>query len=414
MMAMEKPILVLCIDRDNDLFEKAKIHGPVVGRDENIKAATKLALADPEDPDANAIFFTIKIADELRKDDKKVIIATLTGSKKLGYTADLEISKQLDKIIEETHVESCIFVSDGSADEEILPIIKSRIKIDSSKVVVIKQAKELEKTYFVILEKLKDPYYTKIILGVPALLIFMLSIASQFGYGWQPIGILIGLYLIIKGFGLDESVGEVLKEFNFSIDKTSWIAYISAMVLFVVSIVAIYQSYLDALTKPLYGEKIYAYALRSGLLIIPWALLLLIVGKTLDARAEKRKFIITKYALYGSAIMLTTMLLKIGSDWVLNLAPPYVSFSDFLITILISIAAGYVVVQVVKIIREETLREMKLDGKETIGETGTYIGKVVGVNMKDGYIIVQTPFERKINITLENISSISEKVVVRQ
>ena len=43
---MKKPILVLCVDRDNDLFEKAKVHGPIIGREENLNAATKLALID--------------------------------------------------------------------------------------------------------------------------------------------------------------------------------------------------------------------------------------------------------------------------------------------------------------------------------------------------------------------------------
>lgn len=411
---MANPILVLCIDRDNDLFEKAKIHGPVIGREENVKAATRLALADPEDPDSNAIFSTVKTYDELKKEEKEVVIATLTGSKKLGHVADREVAKQLDKVLDETHAENCVFVSDGAADEEILPIIKSRIKIDSVKVVVIKQAKELEKTYFVILEKLRDPYYARIIIGVPAILIFLFSIASQFGYGWQPIGIIIGLYLLLKGFGIDDSIGQVVKEFSFSIDKTSWIAYISAMVLLAVSVIAMYQAYVDALAKPLYGEKVFAYVLKSGLLIVPWALLFILVGKALDARAEKRKFVITRYGLYGSAIMLTTMMLKIGSDWVLNLKPPYVSFADFLITILMSLAAGYVAIQAIRIIREEVLGEMKLEGKEAIGESGTYLGKIVGVNMKEGYVVVQTPFERKMNILLDDITSIAEKVVVRQ
>ncbi|VVB98327.1 Uncharacterised protein [uncultured archaeon] len=252
-------------------------------------------------------------------------------------------------------------------------------------------------------------------LGVPALLILMLSIASQFGYGWQHIGIIVGLYLLLKGFGIDESLGQMVGEFNFSIDKTSWIAYIAAVALLAVSGVAMYQSYLSAVAIPLYGEKIAAYVLsKSVLLIMPWALLLILVGKALDARTEKRKFVITRYALYGSAIVLTAMMLKIGSDWVLNLEPPYVSFSDFLLTIALSVVAGYVAIQAIRIIREEALGEMKLEGKEAIGESGTYIGKVVGVNMKEGFLVVQTPFERKMNITIDDITSVADKVVVKQ
>ncbi len=411
---MANPILVLCIDLDNDLYEKAKIHGPVIGREENVKAATRLALADPQDPDANAIFSAVKVFDELKKEEKSAVIATLTGSRKLGHVADREVSKQLDKVLDETHAESCVFVSDGAADEEIIPIIKSRIKIDSAKVVVIRQAKELEKTYFVILEKLKDPYYAKILIGVPAIVIFMLSLASQFGYGWQPIGIIIGLYLILRSFGVEEHIVQIAREFSFSINKTSWIAYISAIALLSVSTVAMYQAYVDALALPLYGEKIFAYVLRSGLLIIPWALLFILVGNALDAMAEKRKFVITRYALYGSAIMLTTMLLKIGSDWVLNLEPPYVSFPDFLLAIVMSLIAGYAAIQAIRIIREEALREMKLEGKEAIEESGTYLGKIIGVNMREGFLVVQTPFERKMNVNLDDITGVAEKVMVRQ
>ena len=56
---MDRPILVLCIDRDNDLFEKAKVSGPLIGREKNIKGAIALSLADPEDPDSNAIYYAV-------------------------------------------------------------------------------------------------------------------------------------------------------------------------------------------------------------------------------------------------------------------------------------------------------------------------------------------------------------------
>ena len=58
--------LILCVDRDNDLGAKAGVKTPVLGREENINAALNLALQDPEEPDANAIFEAIKIYDQLR------------------------------------------------------------------------------------------------------------------------------------------------------------------------------------------------------------------------------------------------------------------------------------------------------------------------------------------------------------
>jgi putative membrane protein len=47
--------LVLCVDRDDDLGEKAKVTSPVVGRKSNLKALIALGIEDPEDSDANVI-----------------------------------------------------------------------------------------------------------------------------------------------------------------------------------------------------------------------------------------------------------------------------------------------------------------------------------------------------------------------
>jgi putative membrane protein len=104
---MKRPILVLCIDRDNDLFEKGKVSGPLVGRERNLEGATALALADPEDPDSNAIFYSVMMFDKMRGEGHSVEIVTLTGDRKLGYKADREISSQLDKIISEFNPTSC-------------------------------------------------------------------------------------------------------------------------------------------------------------------------------------------------------------------------------------------------------------------------------------------------------------------
>ncbi len=180
---MKRPILIICIDRDNDLYDKVKIGGPVVGRENNLNAALKLAVADPQDSDVNAIFYSIKIYDEMVKENQQVEVVTLTGDKHLDYKADKKISSQLDRVIQELNPTSCIFVSDGASDEEVFPIIRSRLKIDSTKIVFVKQAKELEKTYFVLLEKLKDPYYARILIGIPALLILLFSISDYLGLG---------------------------------------------------------------------------------------------------------------------------------------------------------------------------------------------------------------------------------------
>ena len=58
-------LLVICVDRDNDVGEKTGLETPVVGRNACIEAAQKLALEDPEDADSNAIFSAIKTYEDL-------------------------------------------------------------------------------------------------------------------------------------------------------------------------------------------------------------------------------------------------------------------------------------------------------------------------------------------------------------
>jgi hypothetical protein len=63
----EKRILILCVDRDGDLGTKAGIKTPLVGRTVNLDAAVSLALKDPEEPDANAMFEAVSLYDRLQR-----------------------------------------------------------------------------------------------------------------------------------------------------------------------------------------------------------------------------------------------------------------------------------------------------------------------------------------------------------
>src|ERR671926_1404762 len=77
-------ILVLCIDRDDDIGAKAGMDTPVVGRDSCIDAGIKLAIEDPEDSDANAIFAAIKSYEELISKGYNAEVALVAGKFKRG------------------------------------------------------------------------------------------------------------------------------------------------------------------------------------------------------------------------------------------------------------------------------------------------------------------------------------------
>src|SRR5438132_1362909 len=66
-------ILVLCVDRDDDIGVKTGIKTPLIGREANLNAATKLGLADPEDSDVNALLSAISTYDGLVRDGRLAV-----------------------------------------------------------------------------------------------------------------------------------------------------------------------------------------------------------------------------------------------------------------------------------------------------------------------------------------------------
>ncbi|MEM2948441.1 MAG: DUF373 family protein [Candidatus Anstonellales archaeon] len=407
-------MLVIATDVDNDLWEKAKVKGPVFGREENLKAATRMALADPEDPDANVMFKAINIYDEIKKREKDVEIVTLTGDKSLGIRASREIAKQLDKVLKTHPSESCVVVSDGAGDETIMHVIKSRMKVEGNVVVFVKQAKELEKTYFVILEKLKDPYYAKIIFGIPALIILLISIMFLFNIPWQYLGIVIGTYLVLKGFGVDERIAEVFGGLQVSKDRAINLIFITGIsALSLISLWMAYQAYIYGVAYGLIGISLYAYTLDAFVLMFSWVLIILFVIKMFDAFIKRFKFEVLNNALYISVVLLSTMIIRVGAKWITNISPPYVSFADFLLTIIIAGVAGYATSHVIGMLKTEVISSSKLENKEVYDEEGSYIGKAIRLDEKHNELLVLSPVNKKQSIPAEEIVEITEKIVVK-
>ena len=136
--------LILNIDRDDDFGRKGQVKSPIIGAQNNLDAANKLGMADPEDSDVNAIFYALSIYESLKKEGKDVEIATLCGDISVGVKSDQRLAEQLEQVLKETNAQEAILISDGAEDEYILPIIQSRLKINSVQRVNVKQSKQLE------------------------------------------------------------------------------------------------------------------------------------------------------------------------------------------------------------------------------------------------------------------------------
>jgi len=148
--------LVLCVDRDDDIGAKAGITGPIIGREENLHGANRLALSDSEDPDVNAMFYALNVYDKLVRDGVPAEVATITGDVRVGPTSDRKLTRQLDEVLEFVKPTACILVSDGAGDESVFHIITSRVRIDGVRRVYVRQAPAMESTFYLLTRAMKD------------------------------------------------------------------------------------------------------------------------------------------------------------------------------------------------------------------------------------------------------------------
>ncbi|MCL5419292.1 MAG: DUF373 family protein [Candidatus Marsarchaeota archaeon] len=405
----EERILVLAVDIDNDLYQKTRISGPLLGKVQNLNGATQLALADPEDSDANTMFQAVKLYDELIEDGLLANVATITGAEGEGYHADIEISRQLELVLEQYKADSCVFVTDGASDDRVLPVVESRIKINSVRQVRMKQAEGLENTYFTILEKLKEPHYARIVFGLPAVLILLFAVSYLLGAGWEPPAALIGLYLLIRGYGLEDSFLNSFRGFGFSIDRMSFVFYLASLIFLIAALFIANNSYITSYKAGGSQNQSLEYAVEGFLILVPLILILYLIGRIIDVRGTQYLFRNFKYGIYiGSSIIFWVLLVSFVS-WIIG----QIYFSQFLFYTVVAIAIGIGISVFASLLRRRMLRQKRLKDKLVVNELGALIGKVAGINIKAGRFTVNTSFGNPVTYSVDRIIDVSDKVVIK-
>ena len=204
-------LLVICVDRDNDVGEKAGITTPVIGRDKCIEAAQRLALEDPEDADSNSIFSAIKTYEDLISKNYQVEVVTIAGVKNRGIQADEKILRETKQVFEMFSAEGAVIVSDGEDDEAVIPVIQNVLPVVSVQRVVMKVNRSVEYSYAVFGRYLKmiayDSRYSKFFLGVPGILLLIGGIATVFNYTAEIFAVLVSILggaFLVRAFDVDK------------------------------------------------------------------------------------------------------------------------------------------------------------------------------------------------------------------
>jgi len=411
-----KKTIVLCIDRDNDIGIKTGRKGPIIGVEDNLKVAKELALEDPEDTDVNALFGAIKTAKELRTE-----IATITGDRRVGITSDTKLSEQLDIVIEKLKPEAVVIVTDGEQDEEIIPVVQSRIKINSVQRIIVRQSKELEKAYFTILhfiqEVSNDPTLARLVFGIPGIVLILLAIGGLFGAVALMINVILaitGLYLVIKGLGWEEDFFSWGSEFikSLSIERVSIVTYVIALFVFIIGIGYGFDEYSTRDPHEFIDVLVVVLTMNSGNIIL-LSLLIAIIGRIIDDYAAEKHIKIRKYIIL---LVLIPLIKLIGESWANYYAQGTVTYLvNFLTSILVSVVLCALVIKITERIFMEEIRTKEnlikdFANKKVYDQDGKFIGNVSRV-LLNGSKLIGIKVGRR-NIPKEGIISNNGAVMV--
>ncbi|MCD4843555.1 MAG: DUF373 family protein [Methanosarcinales archaeon] len=325
--------LIICIDRDNDIGDKGGASSPVIGRENNLLTARNLGIADPEDSDINTLYAGVKLYDKMVEEHDDVELITLAGDRKVGLISDKKIADQLDDLLQKYNVDSIIMVSDGAEDESILPIIESRCKVDGVQRVIVKQSENLESTYYMLKTAFNDPKISHtffVPIGLAALIYSLFLFKGDPKYALAAIAGAIGVYMLYRGFGVDDSMEELRLKIKNSLasSRLSFITYSIAVILILIGTIMGVVSFWEYYSRPDFFVGIIILIMIFINISIWWYIAagwIAIVGRMIDLHIEGES---TKsYYSYLFFLLSFGLLLWGASTFILSITPSIEEYS---------------------------------------------------------------------------------------
>ena len=386
--------LILCVDRDDDVGTKTLAKTPIIGRDTNLKVATELAIRDPEEADANAMFEAIRLYEHLTATagpEEAYEVATITGSPLGGVKADRKLLMELSEVLKAFPADGVILVTDGYADETVIPLIQSKVPIVSVRRVVVRHSKSIEETAALFSRYMKlvleNPRYSRIVLGLPGALILtfvaiwileLLGLRGAIAYAWAAFGLCIGIIMIVKGFRLDYYLGRFLRAFRAKVLKfppphayLALIPYVAGLLIFLLGayqVVWYFRSYAASAARPIASDpvKLMGWIFVNTSHVFVAGLCIFILGRCIHLFMKKDPW--GWYGLVGLVICAWSyrFFYEVGRI----LLNPMLSYTDLMATVFVGIFIASLATMAVNILRARYPLRREVLGSETEGEGG--------------------------------------------
>lgn len=276
---------MVCLDRSGDVVRAAGVSPPVVGWEAVRSLVLDVGLADPEDSNVNCLLEALRVTRELRDGNEEVTVAVLAGDGD-AVGAGRAIATQVEALRADVGADAAIIVLDSSEDERLVPVIESRLPVDSVDRVVVRQARDIESTYYLLKQFLADEELrqtTLVPLGVALLVFPVLVTYLNPVVAVASITAVIGLFLLYKGLGIDDYVASIpagVRDALYS-GQVSVVTYVVAAGL---ALIGAFVGLLGVSNLPSH-EGVFVPAMRFAFDSVPWlamAALAASTGRLLD------------------------------------------------------------------------------------------------------------------------------------
>jgi len=204
--------LVLCVDRSGGIDEVSGLSMPVVGWDAIQSLVIDIGVVDPEDSIINCLLEALRVTRDLQNSEADPVVAIVTGAGESLVNADRRLAQQVESLVNRYGVDSAIVVIDSASDEQVVPVIESRLTVDAVDRVVVRQAHDIQSTYYLLKQFLADEELrTTFLVPLGTALLIMPVLVLQFSPTVAIAGLaaLLGGVLLYKGLAIDEHLAEV-------------------------------------------------------------------------------------------------------------------------------------------------------------------------------------------------------------
>lgn len=272
--------LVVSVDREGDIYRAADVETPVIGREAVRELVTTIGVVDPEDSEVNCLLEALRVADTIRAEGEETTVAAVSGASDSAVGSDRAIARTIDDLVANHSPDAVIVVLDSAEDERIVPVVESRVRVDSVDRVVVRQSHDLESTYYLLKQFLGDEELRGTVLIPIGLTLLTFPIIGWFAdpaTAVAAITAVIGAFLLYKGLGLDEHVETIPAQARdaFYSGRVSIVTYVVAAGLALVGIFAGALGVSNVNT-----ESIIVLSMAFVYHSVPWLALAALTGST--------------------------------------------------------------------------------------------------------------------------------------